>query len=290
MCSFGYFGTTHGIENINLISSKNAQKFYVEKDAIREQLDFQLKHASGTELKMPDNKVHELLFTCLSKKNMKILDFLIVRGQQVFEEGRDINPIDIKIEDKRVRNFFDKYKDNNKVKFKLIGLLIASSVVNDTEKIFLQRTSLKSAKYALLNDEYKQIIGIVNLNQIENWEMLKKSSKWVDITFQEQIENKSTLHPALSFISGNKQDILGYSLKLVDTNNKIIKFADGEKKFPILEFKKKNLLKRQILALRQQSRLKEKTQTKRKYIVEDRDDSCTKVTMAKKKNNLQKKK
>ena len=51
MCSFGYFGTTHGIENINLISSKNAQKFYVEKDAIREQLDFQLKHASGTELK-----------------------------------------------------------------------------------------------------------------------------------------------------------------------------------------------------------------------------------------------
>ena len=68
--------------------------------------------------------------------------------------------------------------------FKRIGLLIASSVTNDTEKIFLQTTGLKSAKYALLNDEYKQVIGTANLNQIENWNTLKQTSKWVDITFQ----------------------------------------------------------------------------------------------------------
>ena len=114
-------------------------------------------------------------------------------------EGRDINPIEIKIEDNRVRNLFEKYKDN-KLRFKLIGLLIASSIVYDTEKIFLQATGLKSAKYALLNEEYKQIIGIVNLNQIENWNTLKQGSKWVDITFQEQIENKNTEHPSFSFI------------------------------------------------------------------------------------------
>ena len=124
---------------------------------------------------------------------MNILDFLIIRGQQVFEEGKDISPIEIKIEDNGVRNLFEKYKDN-KVRFKLTGLLIVSSVVNDTENIFLQTTGFKSAKYALLNDEYKQIIGIVNLKQIENWDALKESSKWVDITFQEQKENKNTLH------------------------------------------------------------------------------------------------
>ena len=49
---------------------------------------------------------------------MNILDFLIIRGQQVFEEGRDINPIEITIEDNRVRNLFEQYKDN-KVRFKL---------------------------------------------------------------------------------------------------------------------------------------------------------------------------
>ena len=166
---------------------------------------------------------------------MNILDFLIIRGQKVFEEGRDINRIEIKIENNRVRNLFEKYKDN-KVRFKLIGLLIASSIVNDTEKIFLQTTGLKSARYALLNNEYKQIIGIVNLKQIENWDALKQSSKWANITFQEQIENKNTVHPSFSFISNNKEDVLSFSLKLVNSNNKIIKFTEGEKKFPIPKF------------------------------------------------------
>ena len=106
--------------------------------------------------------------------------------------------------------------------------MIASSVVNDTEKIFLQTTGLKSARYALLNDEYKQIIGIVILNQIENWDTLKQTSKWVDITFEKQIENKNNSHPSFSFISNNKEDTLSFLLKLVNRNNKIIKFADGE--------------------------------------------------------------
>ena len=147
MYSFGYFGKTTDIQNIDLISSKNAQKFYIEKNAIRDRLDFELKDASGTDLETDDHKLYEILFTRLSKskKNMNILDFLIIRGQQVFEEVRDINPIEIKIEDNRVRNLFEKYKDN-KVRFKLIGLLIASSVVNDTEKIFLQTHRIKISK------------------------------------------------------------------------------------------------------------------------------------------------
>ena len=165
MCSFGYFGKTTDIQNIDIISSKNAQKSYIEKNNIRDRLDFELKHVSGTDLETNDNKLYEILLTRLRKrkKSMNILHFLIITGQQVFEEGRVINPIEIKIEVNRVRNLFEKYKDS-KVRFKLIGLLIASSVVNGTEKIFSQTTGLKSAKYGLLNEEYKQIIRIVNLN------------------------------------------------------------------------------------------------------------------------------
>ena len=156
MCSFGYFRKTTDIQNIHLISSKNAQKFYIEKNTTRDRLGFELKHVSGTDLETGNNKLYKILFTRLSKskKSMNILDFLIIRVQQVFEEGGDINPIEIKIEGNRVRNLFEKYKDN-KISFKLIGLLIVSSVVNGTEKTLLQTTGLKSTKYALLNDEYK---------------------------------------------------------------------------------------------------------------------------------------
>ena len=143
MCYFGYFGKTTDIQNIDLISSKNTQKFYTEKNTIRDRLGFELKHLSGTDVETDDNKLYEILFTRLSKskKSMNILDFLIIRGQQVFEEGRDINPIEIVIEDNRLRNLFEKYKDN-KVRFKLTELLIASSVVNNREiekKYFYKR-------------------------------------------------------------------------------------------------------------------------------------------------------
>ena len=67
MCSFGYFGKTTDIQNIDLISSKNAQKVYIEKNAIRDRLDFELKHASGTGLETDDNKLYEILFTRVSK-------------------------------------------------------------------------------------------------------------------------------------------------------------------------------------------------------------------------------
>ena len=48
MCSFAYFGKTTDIQNIDLISSKNAQNFYIEKNAIRDRLGFELKYVSGT--------------------------------------------------------------------------------------------------------------------------------------------------------------------------------------------------------------------------------------------------
>ena len=140
-----------------------------------------------------------------------------------------------KIEDNRIRNVFDRYT-NNKVRLKPIGMLMASSVLNDTKKIFLQTTGLKSAMYALLNDDYKQIIGIISLDQVEKWDALKQTSKWVDITFQDQTDNENTVHPSFSFVSSNKEDVLNFNLKLADTNNKIIKLIEGEKKFPILEF------------------------------------------------------
>ena len=139
MCSFGHFGKITNIHKINLVSPKNAQKFYIEKYANRDKLDFQLRHVSGTPLV---TDVYEFLFSRVKTPNkMGVLDYVIIRGKQVFEDRRKINPIEIKIEDNRIRNFFDKYK-NSKVKFKLIGLLIASSVQTDTEKIFSQTKGL----------------------------------------------------------------------------------------------------------------------------------------------------
>ena len=46
MCSFGYFGKTTNIQNIDLISSKNVQKCYIEKNTVRDRLGFELRHVA----------------------------------------------------------------------------------------------------------------------------------------------------------------------------------------------------------------------------------------------------
>ena len=102
MCSFSHLGKITNIHKINLISPKNAQRFYIEKYPIRDKLDFELKHVSGTLLVTDDSKIYEFL---LSRVKMSVLDYVITRGQQAFEDGREINPIEIKIEDNRIRNF-----------------------------------------------------------------------------------------------------------------------------------------------------------------------------------------
>ena len=67
-----------------------------------------------------DNKAHKLLFTNINKreKRMKIIDFVMIRGKQLFEEGKEINPIKLKIEDNKIQNIFEMYK-YHKIRFKL---------------------------------------------------------------------------------------------------------------------------------------------------------------------------
>ena len=43
-------------------------------------------------------------------------------------------------------------------------------------------------------------------------------------------------HPSFNFITNNKEDLLNFTLKLVDSHSKTIEFANGEKKFLITDF------------------------------------------------------
>ena len=53
---------------------------------------------------------------------MDAVDFLLIRSQQSFKEGKQINPTAIKIENNKLQNMFEKHK-KDKTKFKLTGLL-----------------------------------------------------------------------------------------------------------------------------------------------------------------------
>ena len=86
------------------------------------------------------------------------------------------------------------------------------------------------AKYGLINRKLYQAIGIINLNEIKNWNEIKKSLRWVNVSFQAQGCNRDAKHFSYNFITKITGDVLNSMLKLIDDENKEIKFEDKEKK------------------------------------------------------------
>ena len=57
-CSFSFFGSTE-TEQLQLISPKNAQSFYVEKSTLKKEIDLQIAHVIGEDLITKEKKVHK---------------------------------------------------------------------------------------------------------------------------------------------------------------------------------------------------------------------------------------
>ena len=120
-------------------------------------------------------------------------------------------------------------KKKDPAKFTRKSLLFSSSVQKDSKKFFITTTGFLCAKYILINEKIYQAIGVINLNEINGWEKIKKFSRWVNLSFQSQIDNSQTQHFANNFITKNASDILDFGMKLIDDKNKEIELVDGEK-------------------------------------------------------------
>ena len=59
---------------------------------------------------------------------------------------------------------------------------------------------------------------------------------WVNVNFQAQSDNRDAKHFLYNFLIKNTRDVLNFTMKLIDDNNKDTEFEDGEKKFAILYF------------------------------------------------------
>ena len=61
------------------------------------------------------------------------------------------------------------------------SLLISSSVVQDTNVIFLICNGLNDARDSLINGKLYKSLGVINISEIKNLTKLKGESKWINI-------------------------------------------------------------------------------------------------------------
>ena len=115
------------------------------------------------------------------------IETIIVRAQQNFEIAGGLNPVQIEIEDDRVINILKKYKN---VMFKVtpLGLLFPASVKNDKKQIFVTGKELNGEKKSILNGKVYDLISIIGLDKINNWNEIKGQSIWISVTFKDQKE------------------------------------------------------------------------------------------------------
>lgn len=84
------------------------------------------------------------------------------------------------------------------------------------QKIFVTAGGLIDGKYSLINRKLYQKIVIINLNEINNWNEIKKKSSLLSlvVNFQAQGNNRDTKHFSYNFIRKNTGDVLNFLPKL----------------------------------------------------------------------------
>ena len=114
---------------------------------------------------------------------------LIICSQQDFELHDQLNPIQIKIDDDQIINTLKKYKVAF-YKFTSTSLF-SSSIKNDTSQIFVTCKELNKVKVALINGTILNILGIINLDKINNWNEIKRKSIWTNANFEKLKDKKN---------------------------------------------------------------------------------------------------
>ena len=82
----------------------------------------------------------------------------------------------------------------------------------------------------LINDRIYSSIGIINLPKISSWEKIKEKSLWVNAIVNEQEQINNNEHLCFSFTTLLLNDLLSFSINLIDDKNQQVTFNSREKK------------------------------------------------------------
>ena len=176
-----------GIEITNLINPENSLKFRVFYNKYMDHIVLQLKDIRKTgKTETKDAKVTN--FSILSTKpkrkvgsktkiSYQLADKIRIVGLQYYDLDEKLNPIEIKIRDSKIQGKLSRYGTQlYKYLFILDSLLISSSVVQDTNVIFLICNGLNNARDSLINWKLYTSLGVINISGIKDWTKIKRES------------------------------------------------------------------------------------------------------------------
>ena len=241
VATYGIFSTRHKQKGNILIDKENRIEFSLEKNIKKQSLTLQLedliepKTIATTDSKMSNITI--LKVGELPKK--KPVETFFIQGIQKFSQFKKLNPLTIEVIDSEIRNNLSLYaRSNYRYTFRFIAnsLLFSSNLVEDTKAIFITTDSLLEAQTIFINDKNFQGLGTIYTSEIENWDDIKRVSTWTSATLTDSAIPIAAKHISLGFESKNLHSLLNFQYSLLNDKGELIKFRDGEKKVPSLNY------------------------------------------------------
>ena len=176
-----------GIKTTKLLRPENSLKFRVLYNKYMDHIGLQLEDIRKPgKIETKDAKVTN--FSILSTKpkrkvgsktkiSYQLADKIRIVGLQYYDLDEKLNPIEIKIRDSKIQGKLSRYGTQlYKYLFILDSLLISSSVVQDTNVIFLICNGLNNARDSLINWKLYTSLGVINISGIKDWTKIKRES------------------------------------------------------------------------------------------------------------------
>ena len=110
------------------------------------------------------------------------------------------------------------------------SFLFSSNFTNETDVIFLCCDGLSKAKEALINSELEKVLGVTYLSKVPNWSLTKGQTKRFQEIFVDSEFQTKPPHLLFAFTTSNLSDLLSFTVTLLDSDGKEIKFSRDEKK------------------------------------------------------------
>ena len=168
------------------------------------------------------------------RKMVEVIDTIIVKALQSYDKYSTLNPLEINLNSNYLSKIIHDYKGFT-FEVRLINVLFISSLENDTQNIFIVCHNLNSAKKALINNKIYSLLGIIDLNEIKQWNEMKGKSLYVNAKIDDSHYMQNAKHFGFKFKSSFPTEFLEFTCEFLDDKADQIKFADGENKVPIID-------------------------------------------------------
>ena len=109
-----------------------------------------------------------------------------------------MNLIEVSLNSNGIIESLAKYK-KFKYRFLIENLLFSSNLENDTDVIFVTCDGLSDVKEALHNSKIYKTLGVVNISEIKNWNLVKGGSKRSQAVFVDSEYRLKSTHFGFTF-------------------------------------------------------------------------------------------